>query len=96
MIVELSFYLPYVAVIALLFWLLFLIKDTHTEIQRDKISWAILRHNFDAIYHRRNGECIEQTVKEPYNKTLFRFWDWGYTRIVLPEVFEKIKPYIER
>lgn len=33
---------------------------------------------------------------EHYNTTLFRLWDWGYKRILPPEKFEIIKPYIEK
>lgn len=32
---------------------------------------------------------------EPYVKTLFRLWDWGYTRILPKDKFEIIKGYIE-
>lgn len=31
---------------------------------------------------------------EEYEKTLNRFWDWGYTRILPKEKFELIKSYI--
>ena len=31
---------------------------------------------------------------ESDNKTLLRLWDWGYTRILPPEKFELIKPFI--
>ena len=33
---------------------------------------------------------------EDYDKTLFRLWDWGYTRILPPEKYEIIKPYIRK
>jgi hypothetical protein len=33
---------------------------------------------------------------EPYYKTLFRFWDFGYENILPKEYFELIKPYIRR
>lgn len=54
----------------------------------------------DAIYEY----CIEKNVDfalfynmymEDYDDTLNRFWDWGYTRILPPEQFELIKPYIK-
>jgi hypothetical protein len=32
---------------------------------------------------------------EDYNKTLFRFWDWGYKRIVPKEIYNRIKDYIK-
>lgn len=33
---------------------------------------------------------------EDYDKTLWRLWDWGYTRILPKEKFDVIKPYLER
>ena len=33
---------------------------------------------------------------EDYELTFRRFWDWGYKRILPPEKFELIKPYIEK
>lgn len=32
---------------------------------------------------------------ESFVRTLFRLWDWGYTRILPEEYFELIKPYFE-
>lgn len=31
---------------------------------------------------------------EHYNKTFMRMWDWGYTRILPPEKFKIIEPFI--
>ena len=54
----------------------------------------------EAIYEY----CIEKNVDfalfsnmyiEDYDDTVNRFWDWGYTRILPPEQFELIKPYIK-
>lgn len=36
---------------------------------------------------------IEKTM-EPYEKTLLRFWDWGYENILPEHEFEFIKPYL--
>lgn len=32
---------------------------------------------------------------EPFTKTVFRLWDWGYENILPKEDFELIKPYLE-
>lgn len=37
---------------------------------------------------------VEFDDLEEYNKTLFRMWDWGYTRILPPEKLEIILPYV--
>ena len=33
---------------------------------------------------------------ESYEKTLYRLWDWGYTRILPKAQYEIIKPYIQK
>lgn len=33
---------------------------------------------------------------EAYDKTLWRWWDWGYKNILPKEDFELIKPYIKK
>ena len=41
-------------------------------------------------------ECLNMYNRiESYESTLFRLWDWGYTRIVDKETFDLIKPYIK-
>lgn len=37
---------------------------------------------------------VEFDDLEEYNKTLFRMWDWGYTRLLPPEKLEIILPYV--
>lgn len=41
-----------------------------------------------------NNEGVTLNDMEDYNVTLKRFWDWGYKRILPPEKFELIKPFI--
>jgi len=52
---------------------------------------------------RKPNEFIEDTdydyeildvELEPYNKTLYRLWDWGFKNIVDKESYEKIKDYL--
>lgn len=33
---------------------------------------------------------------ESYDSTFRRFWDWGYTKILPPNYFKLIEPFIER
>lgn len=37
---------------------------------------------------------VEYDDMESYEATFIRVWDWGYTRILPPEKFEIIKPFI--
>lgn len=38
---------------------------------------------------------VSYSDMESYNDTFKRWWDWGYSRILPPEKFEIIKPYIK-
>lgn len=53
----------------------------------------------EAIYEycrEKNIDCnLFYMSMEDYDDTVNRFWDWGYTRILPPEQFELIKPYIK-
>lgn len=37
---------------------------------------------------------VSPSDMETYDSTLWRLWDWGYTRILPKEKFELVKPYI--
>ena len=39
---------------------------------------------------------VDYCDMESYEKTLNRFYDWGYTRILPKDKFEIIKPFIEK
>lgn len=60
------------------------------------ITEAIGLYHLDKIAKREfDYEAdVDYDDEEPYDKTLWRLWDWGYTRILPPEKFEFIKPYI--
>lgn len=57
---------------------------------------AIIRtaYNHDDLTMLKELELIDYKDMECYAKTLFRLWDWGYTRILPKEKFEMIKRYI--
>lgn len=57
----------------------------------------------DAIYAYRSYQIkhgnyshfeVGYEDKEDYNETFMRMWDWGYTRILPPEKFKIIEPFI--
>lgn len=61
------------------------------------ICRAIYKYHMEMI-RQGNGKgkyLVEYDDMENYDRTLFRFWDWGYKHILPPEKFEIIKPYIE-
>lgn len=57
---------------------------------RKKVIDAIYSYNMEHTY----DEWISYDLIEPYTKSLFRFWDFGYKRIVPEDVHLKIKEYI--
>lgn len=45
-------------------------------------------------YILAGGTDVTYADMESYLRTIIRFWDWGYTRILPPDKFEKIRPYL--
>lgn len=85
------------AIIAvLILWLVFevvlLLKNDNTYHQHMKILKAIFEYGKDTGEHSKAIEYMQSFEK--YDKTLYRLWDWGCTRIVPKDVYEVIKPYI--
>lgn len=79
---------------------IFVAKNEVTHHQRSRISRAILDYRFD-VASEFNWTLpygpeykVSWDDKESYERTLFRFWDWGCTRILPPEKYEIIKPYL--
>lgn len=72
-------------------------KNSNTYKQHMKIITAIREYSYDHVDEITNKDIVKMfNSKEDYGKTLFRFWDWGYTRIVPKDVLEKIQPYIRK
>lgn len=81
----------------------FVAKNSITLKHRILIIRAIRDYLIDCIKSREYLiNCIESNEveavnygdMESYDKTLWRVWDWGYTRILPKEKFEIIKPYV--
>lgn len=84
-------------VIAVIFVFIIGVKNDNAYKNHKIILDAIYDYRIDMIvsgnYEKRN--LVDYRDMETYNSTLFRFWDWGYTRILPKDKFELIKPYIE-
>lgn len=83
-----------VILLIVLFLIVVLIKNENTYIQHGKIMDAI----DDFAYSTGNfwTAMMYMDSMEDYQKTLFRLWDWGCTRIVPKDVYNEIKPYIRK
>lgn len=84
-------------IIWIVFWTMVLIKNHVTSRMQGKIIDAIFVYSMTCLdkYDFVSAHLVEFDDMESYEKTLFRLWDWGYTRILPPEKFELIKPYIK-
>lgn len=69
------------------FCVFMLVKNEITCKHRLKICKAIDRY--------RNPELVDYDDMESYDDTLFRLWDWGYTRILPKEKYALIRHLME-
>ena len=72
------------------------IKNNVTHFNRILVLAAIYLYRRDLIEQDKYDEAqVNMDDMESYDKTLWRLWDWEYKRILPPEKFEIIKPYID-
>lgn len=84
-------------IIFILFLVCFLIKNLFTFRQSTLIDEAIFLYHMEQINNGNYGPFeVTWSDEESYDKTLWRLWDWGYTRILPREKYDFLKPYIER
>ena len=91
-----DFIVTIISCLSITFCVVMMIKNEITYKNYSIISSAIYHYNVDRIEHFEFSKKIEFERMRSYWKTLFRFWDWGYKHIVPPEIFEVIKPYINK
>ena len=70
-----------------------IVKNTVTFINHGKIIDAIHLYRMRCLDENKEP-LVSHEDMESYESTLFRLWDWGYKRILPPEKFEIIKPFI--
>ena len=80
-------------VTSLVFSIVMMFKADNTRKNHRKIFDAIDDYGEKTNDHFNCIRLIDSM--ESCDRTLFRFWDWGYTRILPKEDFELIKPYIK-
>ena len=88
--------IAYVLYAMLAFGVFMLIKTENAFKCQILITHAICLYHLDKIDKCEFDYEVDYGDEEPYEKTLWRLWDWGYTRILPPEKFEIIKPYIQK
>lgn len=86
----------------LIFAVVMLFKNEATYRNHMILVNAIFLYRMDVCEHHDYSTCdvphyeVSWGDMARYNKTLFRLWDWGYTRILPADKFEIIKPYIAK
>ena len=81
-------------IVGLIFTVVMMFKNENTFINHMIITNSIYRYHKD--HQDEYPWLVSYSDMEPYNKTTYRIWDWGYTRILPPDKFELIKPYIKK
>ena len=82
-------------ILLVIFAILALAKSENAYQNQLKILNAIRDYGSECIWSDK-PILVDFDEMEPLERTLFRFWDWGYTRILPVEKFEIIKPYIKK
>ena len=84
-------------IVTLIFCVIAIAKNINTFNCHDKIGKAIKKYKIVCIQNHdwEALHFVEYKDMEYYMKTLWRLWDWGYTRILPKDKFEIIKPYIK-
>lgn len=76
--------------------LILLLKNENTYKQHEIILTAIYNYRIDLHSKGIHYDFrVDYDDTEPYDKTFYRWWDWGYSNILPPDKFEILKPYIE-
>lgn len=86
----------YTYMLIIAFGLVMLVKTENTFNQRMEILDAVHSYNMHCIEINECSRMIDFEEMEEYEATLFRLWDWGCTRILPPEKFELVKPYLQK
>ena len=77
------------------FCLYMILKSENACSMHLKLLKAIDAYNISSIDKREYDKIIPYDLLEDYDTTLWRLFDWGYTRILPPDILELVKPYIE-
>lgn len=93
-ILVILFVLLIIDVLAMIICKILDLKNENTYKNITKINYAIYRYQIDCITNNVES-IIDYSDMEDYDKTFWRLWDWGYTRILPKDKFEIIQPYIK-
>jgi len=85
-----------ILLVLLVFGFIILIKNENTFKMHVTIMAAIHLYRMTLIKLDQYEMCeVDYYDMEPYEKTLLRFWDWGYKHILPPDKFKVIEPFLK-
>ena len=85
-------------VVFILIVIILCVKNEITYINSNIIIRAIRTYRHDLINNHKFDELktsVDYSDMEDSSRTFWRLWDWSYKRILPPEKFEIIKPFIK-
>lgn len=85
-----------IGAMAIFLSIMFMLKVDNAYYQRRKVMYAIHGYNLRMIDNNTRENSIRFECMESFNSTLYRLWDWGCKRIVPNNIYEKIKPYMNK
>ena len=84
----------YTCAMVILFCVIMLVKNFVTYEQHAIIGDAIYKYRMDCIGNYDYDYKVDYGDMEDYDSTMWRLWDWGYTRILPKEKYAIIEKYI--
>ena len=84
-----------ILMIALMMRILAMIRNEVAFKNQEKIGTAIFKYRIHMISNGFYNFVVSYDDMEPYELTMLRVWDFGYSNILPPDKYEVIKPYIE-
>lgn len=87
--------LHYISIAVFLFAILLRIKSANAYNNRSDLIDAMFLYALD-LGGSGQRRCVYYEDMESYARTVLRLWDWGHTRILPPEKYEIIKPYLQQ
>ena len=85
----------WLSLFGILFSLFMIIRNEFTYYNHQKIIDAISKYNHQQILHNHYDLKLDyDTNMESYSRTIWRLWDFGCKRIVTPDIYKKIEPYL--
>lgn len=85
----------YIVIVLSIMTIIVDLKNRNTYKNQTIIINAIHRHNIDVLEKGCSVSIIHYTCMKSYFYSFLNIFDWDYKNIVSPEIYERIKPFID-